>query len=52
MAQSPTARTLPPVTEEAFEADRQNFFSGFCNFGMTLVIAVIVLLVLMAIFLL
>ena len=50
MAQSPVA-TQPAVTEEAFEADRQHFFSGFCNFVMTMVIAIVVLLVLMDIFL-
>ena len=50
MAQSPTA-TQPAITEEAFEADRQQFFSSFIGFVMTMVIAIIVLLVLMAIFL-
>jgi len=52
MSQSPTATNPPPVTEEAFEADRQHFFSGFCGFVMTMTIAIIVLLVLMAVFLL
>ena len=50
MAQSPLA-TQPAVTEEAFEADRQNFFAGFCSFVMTGAIAIVVLLVLMAVFL-
>jgi hypothetical protein len=50
MAQSPTA-TQPPVTEEAFEADRQNFWSGFCSFVTTMVILIVVLLIGMAIFL-
>ena len=51
MAQSPTA-TQPSVTEEAFEADRKNFFSGFCGFVTTMVILIVLLLVAMAVFLL
>ena len=50
MAQSPTA-TQPPMTEQAFEADRQNFFSGFCGFVTTMVILIVLVLVAMAVFL-
>jgi len=48
MAQSPTQ---PSITEEAFETDRQQFFTGFCGFVTTAVILIVLLLVAMAIFL-
>jgi hypothetical protein len=51
MAQSPTA-TQPPLTEQAFEADRAQFFSGFCGFVTTAVILIVLLLIAMAVFLL
>jgi len=41
-----------PLTEEAFMADRQRFFHQFTSFATGSTIALIVLLVLMAIFLL
>lgn len=41
-----------PVTEEAFLADRQNFWNGFAMFTAGSVIAVAVILILMALFLL
>jgi hypothetical protein len=50
MAQSPIA-TQPPVTEEAFEVDRQKFWSGFCGFVMTMVVLIVLLLIGMAVFL-
>jgi hypothetical protein len=50
MAQPPTA-TPPPLTEDAFVADRQKFWSGFCSFVLTNVILIVILLGLMAIFL-
>ena len=50
MAQSPA--TVPSVTEEAFEEDRQKFFSSFCGFVTTMVVLIVILLVLMAFFLL
>jgi hypothetical protein len=50
MAQSPET-TMPPVTEEAFLADRQHFWAGFCSATTFTVIAMVVLLGLMAIFL-
>ncbi len=50
MAQSPA--TIPSVTEEAFEADRQKFFSSFCGFVTTVIILIVLLLVAMAVFLL
>jgi hypothetical protein len=42
----------PPVTEEAFLADRQNFWNDFTIFTTGSVIAVAVILILMALFLL
>ncbi len=42
----------PPVTEEAFLADRQSFWNGFTTFTAGSVIAVAVILILMALFLL
>lgn len=50
MDQAPST-TLPPVTEEAFLADRQKFLASFTSFTTGSVIALVVLLVLMAIFL-
>jgi len=50
MAQLPTA-TAPSVTEEAFENDRQNFFSSFIGFVKTMVVLIVLLLVGMAVFL-
>jgi hypothetical protein len=41
-----------PVTEEAFLADRQNFWNGFTAFTTGSVMAVAVILILMALFLL
>lgn len=40
-----------PVTEDAFLADRQHFWASLCNAITGSVIALVVLLVLMAIFL-
>jgi len=51
MAQSPTVSPAP-VTEDAFLADRQKFWSAFTGFTLGSVIFIVVLLVLMAIFLL
>lgn len=51
MAQPPAAATQPPLTEDAFEADRQKFWSSWCHFVLTSVIAIVVLLILMAVFL-
>ena len=48
-AHSPTTRSETP---EAFLADRQNFWNGFTHFTLWSVIAIIILLVGMAIFLL
>lgn len=47
-----TAHPVTPVeTPEAFLADRQRFWSGFTHFTLGVVIAIVILLVLMAIFL-
>ena len=43
--------SLPPLTEEAFTADRQKFWGEFGGFLTASVIGVVVLLVLMLIFL-
>ena len=51
MAQSPS-HSLAPVTEDAFLADRQKFWSACTGFTMGGVIFIAVLLILMAIFLL
>jgi hypothetical protein len=51
MAQPP-ATGPAPVTEDAFLAERQKFWSGFTGFTLGSVIFVAVLLILMAIFLL
>jgi hypothetical protein len=42
---------LPPVTEDAFTADRQKFWGEFGGFVTASVIGVVILLVLMLIFL-
>jgi hypothetical protein len=49
MAQAPSTS---PVTEEAFIADRQNFWNSFTSFTIGSAIAVAVILILMALFLL
>jgi hypothetical protein len=41
-----------PVTEDAFTADRQRMFNGFCNAAVFGIIASAVILALMGIFLL
>ncbi|MCW3473165.1 hypothetical protein [Limobrevibacterium gyesilva] len=51
MAQSPMS-DLPPVTEEAFVANRQQVWASFCGFTTGTVIVAVAILVLMAIFLL
>jgi hypothetical protein len=48
MAQSPTS---PPTTEEAFTADRMSVWASFCNFSTVAAAAIVVLLILLAIFL-
>jgi hypothetical protein len=50
MAQT-QSQSLAPITEEAFEADRQRFLDDFLSFSKWTVIALVVLLILMAIFL-
>ena len=52
MALTPAPVAQPPITEEAFLADRQHFWSSWCGFVLTCVIAIVAILVLMAIFLL
>ena len=49
MAQAPGAS---PITEQAFLADRQSFWNSFTTFTLGSVIAVAVILILMALFLL
>jgi hypothetical protein len=51
MAQSPTVSPAP-ITEAAFLADRQKFWSAFGKFIFGNVVAIVILLVGMAIFLL
>lgn len=51
MAQQPSSSTLAPVTEEAFLADRQKFFSAFTGFTMGSVIFLVIVVALMGIFL-
>ncbi len=51
MAQAPSNSTAP-MTEDAFVADRQRFWQGFCNATTITVVSTVVTLVLMAIFLL
>lgn len=47
-----TAHPVTPVeTPEAFLADRQRFWDGFTHFTLGSTIAIIILLILMAIFL-
>ena len=43
--------SLPPVTEEAFLADRQHFLASFISFSTGSVIFLVVLMILLAIFL-
>ncbi len=43
--------SLPPVTEDAFTADRQKFWAEFGGFLTRSVIGIVILLVLMLIFL-
>jgi hypothetical protein len=52
MADTTTSRSLAPITEDAFIADRQAFWKSFTGFVLTSVISVVVILVLLAIFLL
>jgi hypothetical protein len=47
----PASNNLAPVTQEAFLADRQKFWASLCSATTGSVIAVIILLVLMAVFL-
>jgi hypothetical protein len=51
MAQTPAPVTPPPITEDAFMADRMRFWSGWCTFVTTNVVLIIVILALMAWFL-
>ena len=51
MANIPSSGTMPPVTQEAFLADRQRMFAGFGHATLGAVIFMVVLLVLMALFL-
>ena len=51
MAHTPAPVSQPPMTEEAFLADRMRFWSGWCTFVVTNVVLIIILLVLMAWFL-
>jgi heme/copper-type cytochrome/quinol oxidase subunit 2 len=52
MADTLTRSSPAPLTEDAFLADRQRFWGAFSNFVLVSVIAVVIVLVLMAIFLL
>ncbi len=51
MAHAPST-VRNPLTEEAFTADRQRMFAGFCNATMISTVAAIVIVGLMGIFLL
>ncbi len=51
MAQAPSSSPLPPVTEEAFLADRQKFFSAFGSFTTATTAFLAIVVILMAIFL-
>ncbi len=51
MADAPAPTALPPVTEDAFLADRTAFWSSFTGFTKVSVIAIVVLLLLMLVFL-
>jgi hypothetical protein len=50
MAHAPS-NSPASVTEEAFTADRERMFAGFCNATTFSVVASVVVLVLMAVFL-
>lgn len=50
MAHAPS-KSLPPVTEEAFTADRQRMFAGFVSATTISTVLSVVILALMAIFL-
>ena len=50
MAHAPS-HTPAPVTEEAFTADRQRMFAGFCSATTVTVVLSVITLALMAIFL-
>jgi len=52
MAHTPAPVAQSPITEEAFLADRQRFWSSWCGFVLTCAIAIVAILILMAIFLL
>lgn len=45
------ANTLPPVTEDAFLADRQRFWGSLCRAATVAIVLLVILLVLMDIFL-
>ena len=47
-----TATFSGPVTEDALIAERQSFWHGFMNATFGVVVAIVILLILMAIFLL
>ena len=51
MAHAPS-HTPAPVTEEAFTADRQRMFAGFCSATTVSVVLSVITLALMGIFLL
>lgn len=51
MADTLTHSSPAPVTEDAFIADRQRFWGGFTTFTLVSTIALVILIVLMAIFL-
>ncbi len=51
MAQAPS-QVQNPITEEAFTADRQRMFAGFCSATTFSIVSSVVILGLMAIFLL
>jgi hypothetical protein len=51
MAQMPAPVSQPPMTEDAFLADRMRFWSGWCSFVVGNVVLIVIILALMAIFL-
>ncbi len=51
MASPSSSSPLPPVTEEAFMADRQKFYDSFGGFTTGSVIFLAIVMILMAIFL-
>lgn len=51
MSQAASATNLAPVTDDAFLADRQRFWGSFSHFVLGCVIALAIMLILMAIFL-